>query len=52
MFRFPLLFVNNKFGDGRIESRRNGAAVLLYHLKPAFVPQLKKELADLQEKAK
>lgn len=26
---------------------RNGAAVLLYHLKPAFVPQLKKELADL-----
>lgn len=27
--------------------RRNGADVLLYHLKPAFVPQLKKELRDL-----
>ena len=27
--------------------RRNGAAVLLYHLKPAFVPQLKKELAGM-----
>ena len=26
---------------------RNGAAVLLYHLKPAFVPQLKKELAGM-----
>jgi cAMP phosphodiesterase len=26
---------------------RNGAAVLLYHLKPAFVPQLKKELEGL-----
>ncbi|MGQ0504439.1 MAG: MBL fold metallo-hydrolase [Myxococcaceae bacterium] len=26
---------------------RNGANVFLYHLKPAFVPQLKKELADL-----
>jgi cAMP phosphodiesterase len=26
---------------------RNGAAVLLYHLKPAFLYQLKKELADL-----
>jgi cAMP phosphodiesterase len=26
---------------------RNGAAVLLYHLKPAFVAQLKKELAAL-----
>lgn len=27
--------------------RRNGAAVLLYHLKPAFVPQLKRELAGM-----
>ncbi len=27
-------------------TRRNGAEVLLYHLKPAFVPQLKKELED------
>ena len=27
--------------------KRNGAEVFLYHLKPAFVPQLKKELADL-----
>jgi ribonuclease BN (tRNA processing enzyme) len=27
--------------------RRNGADVFLYHLKPAFVPQLKKELAEL-----
>ena len=27
--------------------RRNGAHVLLYHLKPAFVPQLKQELAGL-----
>lgn len=26
---------------------RNGAAVMLYHLKPAFVAQLKKELAPL-----
>ena len=26
---------------------RNGAEVFLYHLKPAFVPQLKKELANL-----
>jgi cAMP phosphodiesterase len=26
---------------------RNGAEVLLYHLKPAFVPQLKRELAGL-----
>jgi len=26
---------------------RNGAEVLLYHLKPAFVPQLKKELARM-----
>lgn len=26
---------------------RNGAAVFLYHLKPAFVPQLKKELEGL-----
>jgi cAMP phosphodiesterase len=26
---------------------RNGASILLYHLKPAFVPQLKKELAGL-----
>jgi cAMP phosphodiesterase len=26
---------------------RNGAEVLLYHLKPAFVPQLKRELAEL-----
>lgn len=26
---------------------RNGSHVFLYHLKPAFVPQLKKELADL-----
>ncbi len=26
---------------------RNGAAVLLYHLKPAFVPQLKKEFEGL-----
>jgi ribonuclease BN (tRNA processing enzyme) len=26
---------------------RNGAAVLLYHLKPAFVPQLKKELQGM-----
>ena len=26
---------------------RNGASVFLYHLKPAFVPQLKKELAGL-----
>jgi len=27
--------------------QRNGAAVMLYHLKPAFVPQLKKELKSL-----
>lgn len=27
--------------------RRNGASVMLYHLKPAFVAQLKKELATL-----
>jgi cAMP phosphodiesterase len=27
--------------------RRNGASVMLYHLKPAFVTQLKKELAPL-----
>ena len=27
--------------------KRNGAAVMLYHLKPAFVPQLKKELKSL-----
>ncbi len=27
--------------------KRNGAEVFLYHLKPAFVPQLKKELAEL-----
>ncbi len=27
--------------------KRNGAEVFLYHLKPAFVPQLKKELAHL-----
>jgi len=27
--------------------RRNGTSVLLYHLKPAFVDQLKKEVADL-----
>ncbi len=27
--------------------KRNGTDVLLYHLKPAFVPQLKKELAGL-----
>ncbi|RKH19494.1 3',5'-cyclic-nucleotide phosphodiesterase [Corallococcus praedator] len=26
---------------------RNGAQVMLYHLKPAFIPQLKKELAPL-----
>jgi ribonuclease BN (tRNA processing enzyme) len=26
---------------------RNGAQVMLYHLKPAFVPQLKKELKNL-----
>jgi ribonuclease BN (tRNA processing enzyme) len=26
---------------------RNGASVFLYHLKPAFVPQLKKELAGM-----
>lgn len=26
---------------------RNGASVLLYHLKPAFVPQLKEEVANL-----
>lgn len=26
---------------------RNGAQVMLYHLKPAFVPQLKKELRNL-----
>jgi ribonuclease BN (tRNA processing enzyme) len=27
--------------------RRNGTATFVYHLKPAFVAQLKKELADL-----
>jgi ribonuclease BN (tRNA processing enzyme) len=27
--------------------QRNGAAVLLYHLKPVFVPQLKKELQGM-----
>lgn len=27
--------------------KRNGAAVLLYHLKPAFVPQVKREVAGL-----
>ena len=34
--------------QGELEKfQRNGAAVLLYHLKPAFVPQLKKELAGM-----
>jgi cAMP phosphodiesterase len=26
--------------------QRNGSSVLLYHLKPAFVQELKRELAD------
>jgi cAMP phosphodiesterase len=31
--------------------KRNGAAVMLYHLKPAFIPQVKRELKSLAVEA-